>query len=120
MRLLKILIIAISFTIIFKEISYGSTLITQNPQDSIEAIKKIEQQTYTQISKTKDPNVLDKLYVKIDLLRELKSLYLTKPKLQNEEKLNRLLKSKVIYFDEFNNFVDYLTNLSNTINSLEL
>ncbi len=119
MRLFKILIITIFCMIIFKAISYGSTLITQSSQDSIEAIKKIEQQTYTQISKTKDPNVLDKLYVKIDLLRELKSLYLTKPKLQNEEKLGRLLKAKVIYFDEFNNFVDYLTNLSNTINSLE-
>jgi len=119
MRLFKILIIAILCIMIVKEISYSSSLSALNPQDSIEAIKKIEQQTYAQISKTKDPNVLDKLYVKIDLLRELKSLYISKPKLQNEEKLDRLLKAKVIYFDEFNNFVDYLTNLSNTINSLE-
>lgn len=119
MRFLKILIIAIFFSIALKELSYGTILVTQKPQESITAIQKLEQQTYVQISKTKNPDTLDKLYVKIDLLRELKSLYSTKPKIQNEKKLDRLLKAKVIYFDEFNNFVDYLTNLSNTINSLE-
>ena len=120
MRLLKILIIAVILAITLKENSYSANIsLTQNPQDKITAINKLEQQTYAQISKTKNPETLDKLYVKIDLLRELKSIYSTKPKLQNEEKLNRLLKAKVIYFDEFNSFVDYLTNLSNTINSLE-
>ena len=120
MRLLKILIIAVILAITLRENSYSANIsLTQNPQDKITQINKLEQQTYAQISKTKNPETLDKLYVKIDLLRELKSIYSTKPKLQNEEKLNRLLKAKVIYFDEFNSFVDYLTNLSNTINSLE-
>jgi small-conductance mechanosensitive channel len=120
MRLLKILIIAVILAMTLKENSYSANIsVTQNPQDKITEIKKNEQKTYTQISKTKTPEILDKLYVKIDLLRELKSIYSTKPKIQNEEKLNRLLKAKVIYFDEFNSFVDYLTNLSNTINSLE-
>lgn len=119
MRSLKILLIAIFLSIALKEFSYGTILIGQKPLDSIEAIQKLQQQTYKQISTTKNPDTLDKLYVKIDLLRELKSLYSTKPKIQNKEKLNRLLKAKVVYFDEFNDFVDYLTNLNNTINSLE-
>ncbi|MGB9755481.1 MAG: hypothetical protein ACPLXO_01245, partial [Desulfurella sp.] len=119
MRFFKIFVIAIFFSIAFKNLSYGAIVVPQKPQDSISAIQKLEQQTYTQISKTKNSETLDKLYVKIDLLRELKSLYSTKPKVQNKEKLDRLLKAKVIYFDEFNNFVDYLTNLSNTINTLE-
>ncbi|MGB9744050.1 MAG: mechanosensitive ion channel domain-containing protein [Desulfurella sp.] len=116
MSFLKILILAIFFTVTINSHSFG---LIQKSSDNIAAINKMEQQTYNQISKTKDPETLDKLYVKIDLLRELKSLYSTKPKVQNNEKLDRLLKAKVIYFDEFNNFVDYLTNLSNTINSLE-
>jgi len=116
MSFLKILILAIFFTVTINSHSFG---LIQKSSDNIAAINKMEQQTYNQISKTKDPETLDKLYVKIDLLRELKSLYSTKPKVQNKEKLDRLLKAKVIYFDEFNNFVDYLTNLSNTINSLE-
>jgi len=120
MKLLKILVIAVILVITLKTFSYSSDIdLIQNTQNKIEAIDKLKQQTYTQIRKTKNPETLDKLYVKIDLLKELKSIYATKPKLQNEEKLNRLLKAKVIYFDEFNSFVDYLTNLSNTINSLE-
>ncbi len=117
MKFLKILIFLIFFSVALGAGSHSFA--SENKPDSIAKIIKKEQQTFSEISKTKDPNTLDKLYVKIDLLRELKSLYLTKPKIQNKEKLDRLLKAKVIYFDEFNNFVDYLTNLINTINSLE-
>ena len=101
MSFLKILILAIFFTVTINSHSFG---LIQKSSDNIAAINKMEQQTYNQISKTKDPETLDKLYVKIDLLRELKSLYSTKPKVQNKEKLDRLLKAKVIYFDEFNNY----------------